>query len=143
MTEFNPDVIFNAGAPIDVNKLNQLQRNISSVYEKNSSLVTTTNATIGNIQKQVRVFPIVEIGTVTVDVEGGRCRTEPITFKNNNFTETPIMVASVSSNITKDSGLTIRATPTSASGGNIEVCSLEKTQKVQISYIAVQMKIVE
>ncbi len=56
MTDFNPDVVFNAGAPIDVNKLNQLQRNISSIYENNSSMLNLTNTTVGGIQKEIRVF---------------------------------------------------------------------------------------
>jgi hypothetical protein len=144
MTEYSPDVVFNAGAPIDVNKLNQLQRNITSVYQNNSQLINTTNATVGNLQKEVRVFPIVDVGSEEFTVKGGECISKVISFTNSNFTEKPIIVASVTSNIKADSKLTVRATTISTSQARIEVCSDSKDlQTPVINYIAIQMKVID
>jgi hypothetical protein len=140
MTEYSPDVVFNAGAPIDVNKLNQLQRNIASIYQTNS-IVNTTSNTVAGLEKEVRTFPIIDVGSITISVNEGQCVQKTITFSNKNFTETPQIVASVSSNIKKDSALTVRATSTSTSQATIEVCSNSKySQDVNVQYIAIQMK---
>lgn len=140
MTEYSPDVVFNAGAPIDVNKLNQLQRNIASVYQTNS-IINTTNTTVGELQTEVRTFPIIDIGSEEFSVKAGECVSKAVTFSNKNFTQNPTIVASVSSNIKKDSNLTVRATALNASQARIEVCSNSKDlQTVTIDYIAVQMK---
>ena len=140
MTEYSPDVIFNAGAPIDVNKLNQLQRNIASVYQ-NNSIINTTSATVGNLQKEVRTFPIIDVGSEDFSVKGGECVSKTVTFANKSFTESPSIVASISSNIKIDSNLTVRATTINASQARIEVCSNSKElQQVTVQYVAVQMK---
>lgn len=145
MTEYNPDVIFNAGEPLDVNKLNQIQRNVTSVFQSNYNLSQTTSQTIGNLQKEVKVFPIVEIGSVEIETTAGSCVEKPVTFKNKAFTDVPIIVASISSNIKKESaGLTIRASASSTTQGRVEICSSDKlSQKVTINYIAIQMKEIE
>lgn len=146
-SNYSPDVVFNAGSPIDVNKLNQLQRNIASVYEQNSSLVATTNATVdtvSGIQKTVRVFPIVHTNTIDITVPAESCAGQDITFAGTSFTATPILVASVSSDINKDTRFWVRATAKSSAGGRIEVCTSNKTQqKVTVNYIAIQMKTIE
>jgi hypothetical protein len=145
MTEYNPDVIFNAGEPLDVNKLNQIQRNVTSVFQSNINLSQSTNQTIGNLQKEVKVFPIVEIGSIVIETAPGACRSDTVPFKNKAFTDVPIIVASIASDINKDSaGLTIRASTSSTAQGRIEVCSSDKlSQKVTINYIAIQMKEIE
>jgi hypothetical protein len=145
MTEYNPDVIFNAGEPLDVNKLNQIQRNVTSVFQSNYNLSQTTNQTIGNLQKEVKVFPIVEIGSIVIETAPGACRSDTVPFTNNAFTAAPIIVASIASDINKDSaGLTIRASTSSTAQGRIEVCSSDKlSQKVKINWIAIQMKEIE
>ena len=140
MSNYSPDVIFNAGAPIDVNKLNQLQRNIADIY-KNNAIVNTTSNTVAGLEKEVRTFPIIDVGFMDFTVDGKSCITKPVTFANKNFTQTPQIVASISSNIKKDSALTIRATATSTSQAQIEVCSNnENLQNVTVNYIAIQMK---
>ena len=145
MTEYNPDVIFNAGEPLDVNKLNQIQRNVTSVFQSNINLSQTTNQSIGNLQKEVKVFPIVEIGSIVIETAPGACRSDTVTFKNKAFTDVPIIVASIASDINKDSaGLTVRASTSSTTQGRVEVCSTDKlSQKVTINYIAIQMKEIE
>lgn len=146
-SSYSPDVTFTAGAPIDVNKLNQLQRNISSVYEQNSSLVATANQTVdtvSGIQKTVRVFPVMNIGTIDMFVEGESTAGKDITFEQTNFSSTPILVASISSDMSKDTRLSLRATARSSAGGRIEVVNAAKnSQNVVINYIAVQMKVLD
>ena len=143
MTEFNPDVIFNAGAPIDVNKLNQLQRNISSVYEKNSSLLNTTNTTVGGIQKEIRVFPIVDVGQVELKVNGN---SQQVPFKNTNFTKAPSIVATIASNLDTKTSYSIRATANNATNANIEVVSTNEKatgQPILVNWIAIEMKTID
>lgn len=139
MTEYNP-VVFTAGTPIDVNKLNQLQNNIASIYQTNS-IINTTNTTVGNLQKEVRTFPIIDVGDEDFTVKEGECVSKVVTFANKNFTQNPKVVASISSDIKKDSNLTIRATAISQTQARIEICSNSKDlQKVSVNYIAIQMK---
>ena len=140
-TNYNPDVTFAAGAPIDVNQLNQLQRNIESIYTTNS-IVNTTAENVAGLEKEVRTFPIIDVGVIVFDaVPANGCISEPINFTNSNFTEPPKIVASISSNIKKDSALTVRATCSSNSQARIEVCSNNKDpQRVEVQYIAIQMR---
>jgi len=142
MTEYSPDVVFNAGAPIDVNKLNQLQINIASVYQTNS-IINTTNTKVGEIDVRVRTLPVIDIGSENFTVPAGQCVAKTITFGNENFSRSPVIVASISSNIKADSNLSVRATVSEQSirQARIEVCSNSKNlQEVTVSYIAVQMK---
>jgi hypothetical protein len=54
---FDSSVKFNAGAPIDINKLNKLQDNITSVYQQNASAITQNNTIVGGIQKSSSGIP--------------------------------------------------------------------------------------
>jgi len=59
MAPFDSSVKFNTGAPLDVNKLNKLQDNITSVYQQNASAVQTLgsqNTSIAGIQKIFKFF---------------------------------------------------------------------------------------
>ena len=93
---FDSSVKFNAGAPIDVNKLNKLQDNISSIYEQNSISLNTISNNVDNIQTSIQVVPIIDVGTVNLTVNGN---SKSVTFANKNFTQAPHIVASISSNI--------------------------------------------
>ncbi len=147
MTEYDSNVTFSAGAPIDVNKLNQLQRNISSIYAQNSSLTTTTNATagsLGELKTTVKVFPIIHVGTIDITVDGEKTEGKDVDFAGTSFTANPVMVASISSDLSTSSRLFVRATTKNQGGGRIEVVNASKTrQTVSINYIAVQMKIIQ
>lgn len=143
MTEFNPDVVFNAGAPIDVNKLNQLQRNISSIYENNSSMLNLTNTTVGGIQKEIRVFPIVDVGQTEVKVNGNSVQ---FPFKNTNFTKAPTIVATIASNLSSETSYSVRATSDNERSARVEVVStnLKATgQTIMVNWIAIEMKTID
>jgi len=139
---FDSSVKFNAGAPIDVNKLNKLQDNISSIYETNSSLLNTTNTTVGNIQTAIRVFPIIDKGQQELTVNGNQ---QTFNFANRNFTEAPTIVASLSYNPKKEAIFTVSAISKSTTQFGLEVTSSKDNTgtKVTVSWIAVQMKEIE
>jgi len=144
MTDFNPDVVFNAGAPIDVNKLNQLQRNISSIYENNSSMLNLTNTTVGGIQKEIRVFPIVDVGQVPdVKVNGNSVQ---FSFKNTNFTKPPTIVATIASNLSTETSYSVRATSDNERSARVEVVSTNPKatgQIIAVNWIAIEMKTID
>jgi hypothetical protein len=143
MTDFNPDVVFNAGAPIDVNKLNQLQRNISSIYENNSSMLNLTNTTVGGIQKEIRVFPIVDVGQAEVKVNGNSVQ---FAFKNTNFTKAPTIVATIASNLSTETSYSVRATSDNERSARVEVVSTNlkaTSQTVIVNWIAIEMKTID
>ena len=143
MSEYSPDVNFAAGAPLDITKLNQLQRNIVSVYEENKTNINTSNTTIGEIDKIVRVFPIIEVGTIELKVPASGCISEVVTFTNQNFAEGQAtrIVASLSSDIKADYGLSVRAKMIGRYQARIEACTSGKVPlTVDIDYIAIQMK---
>ena len=143
MTDNYKPVVFGAGAPIDVNNLNQLQANIASIYAQNGTLVTT-NQTVGELEKTVKVFPVIYAGQTTITVDGEKTEGKNITFGNTSFTAVPTIVASISSDLKKDFRLFVRATATSSSGGRIEVVNASKNrEEVDINYIAIQMKVIE
>jgi hypothetical protein len=147
MTEYDSNVVFSAGSPIDINKLNQLQRNISSIYAQNSSLTATTNQTVdalSGIQKTVKVFPIIHVGTVDITVDGEKTEGKDVNFAGTSFTANPTIVASISSDLGATSRLFVRATTKNSTSGRIEVVNAAKTrQTVSVNYIAVQMKVIE
>ena len=136
---FDSSVKFNAGAPIDVNKLNKLQDNISSIYEQNSISLNTISNNVDNIQTSIQVVPIIDVGTVNLTVNGN---SKSVTFANKNFTQAPHIVASISSNIRQRTSYSVRATATSATGANIEVVSTTDNtgQSVDVQYIAIELK---
>lgn len=139
MPTFDSSVKFNAGAPIDVNKLNKLQDNISSIYETNSSLLNTTNTTVGNIQTAVRVFPIIDKGTQKLIVNGNQ---QVFNFSNPNFTEAPTVVASIAVNPKKEALYTVSAIPKGQRQYALEVTSSKDNTgtTVEVNWIAIQMK---
>ena len=143
MSGYSPDVTFAAGAPLDVTKLNQLQRNIVSVFEENKTNINTSNATIGDLEKTVRVFPIIEVGQIDLNLPAGGCAQETVTFDNQNFSkdQPTRIVASVSSDIKPDYGVVVRAKMIGQFQARLEACTSSKTGlAVTVDYIAIQMK---
>lgn len=140
MAQFDTDVVFSSGAPLDVNKLNQLQSNIRSVYDDTRSLNNTTTR-VGNLETTIKTVPIIDVGEVTVKVNGDSL---PITFNNTSFDSTPVMVATIASDLKKETfSYSIRATANSKTSGRIEVISPDAKatgQELKVNYIAIQMR---
>ena len=140
MATFNPDVVFSPGAPLDVNKLNQLQANIRSVYDETRSLNNTTTK-VGELETTIKTVPIIAVGQVDVKVNGDSF---PITFNNTSFDSIPVMVATISSDLKKETfSYSIRATANSTTSGRIEVVSPDTkatNQVLTVNYIAIQMR---
>jgi len=141
MAEFDSDVVFSPGAPLDVNKLNQLQANIRSVYDETRSL-NTTITTIGNIQKTTPAVPVIEVGTTTVKINGN---TTAVNLENEGFSSTaklPTVVATILDDLKPNASYSIRAKATNAKRIIIEVTSTDKTvdgQEINVNYTAIQM----
>lgn len=141
MAEFDSDVVFSPGAPLDVNKLNQLQANIRSVYDETRSL-NTTITTIGNIQKTTPAVPVIEVGTATVKINGN---TTAVSLENEGFSSTaklPTVVATILDDLKPNVSYSIRAKATNAKRIIIEVTSTDKTvdkQEINVNYTAIQM----
>ncbi len=135
---FDTNVVFSPGAPLDVNKLNQLQANIRSVYDETRSLNTTTEK-VGGLEKTVKTIPIVDVGTVTVKVNGN---TTPVIFNNTGFDANPVIVATIQDDLKPNTSYSIRAKTTSLRGANIEVTSTDTSanETINVNYIAIQMK---
>jgi len=145
MAPFDSSVKFNTGAPLDVNKLNKLQDNITSVYQQNASAVQTLgsqNTSIAGIQKNIQVFPVIDKGTQEVEVNAGQ---KVFPFANINFTEAPIVVASLNYNQDKEVWFTISAAAKSTTQFFIEATGAAKQngKKVSVNWIAVQMKTIQ
>lgn len=138
--EYRP-VTFNAGSPIDVNLLNRLQENISSIKVETDKSVQNATVTVGNVQKTVKVTPIIFAGSVIVAIKNNRGY-EPIDLSGANFKTNPIVVASVETNTSPGDQVTLRATATSSTGGAVEVftASASKLVEVKVNFIAVEMK---
>lgn len=141
MAEFDSDVVFSPGAPLDVNKLNQLQANIRSVYDETRSL-NTTITTIGNIQKTTPAVPVIEVGTATVKINRN---TTAVDLENEGFSSTaklPTVVATILDDLKPNASYSIRAKATNAKRIIIEVTSTDKTvdgQEINVNYTAIQM----
>lgn len=135
---FDTNVVFSPGAPLDVNKLNQLQANIRSVYDETRSLNTTTEK-VGGLEKTVKTIPIVDVGIVTVKVNGN---TTPVIFNNTGFDANPVIVATIQDDLKPNTSYSIRAKTTSLRGANIEVTSTDTSanETINVNYIAIQMK---
>lgn len=142
--EYDPNVIFNAGAPINLDQLRKLQSNIAAVKLESDNKIQNATLSIEGVQKSVKVNPVIFAKTVTIDINSnvGQQNTD---FGGTDFTETPIMVASVATNTKPSDGVTLRATATSKTGGQIEVFTETKStlKQVRVNLIAVQMKQVE
>jgi len=141
MATFDADVVFSSGAPLDVNKLNQLQANIRSVYDETRSLNTTVT-TIQGIQKTTPAIPIIEVGTVPVKINGN---TTAVTLENEGFsssTKLPTVVATISDDLKPNTSYSIRAKATEAKRIIIEVTSTDASasgKEINVNWIAIQM----
>ena len=129
------NVTFNAGEPIDINKLNQLQSNINELNRKTDLANTTTD----NLGKQISVVPIVDCGQEDITVNGG---SNLITFGNKAFTSTPTIVASIAQDIAKETTYTVRARPLSSTSARIEVTSpsTNAVKTITVNWIAIQLR---
>ena len=132
-------VTFSPGAPLDANKLNQLQNNISSLYQDTKNLNTTT-VKVGDVEKTVKAIMIVDAGQKTVIVNG---QTSIVDFTNKTFDQNPIIVASISSDLKPKTVFSVRANSISAQQARIEVTSPDEKASgpVTVNYIAIQMKV--
>jgi hypothetical protein len=145
MAEFDSRVKFSSGAPLDINKLNSLQDNITSVYQLNNSAIQTIgaqNTSISGIQKNIQVFPIIDRGTQEIEVNGGQ---KVFPFSNTNFSEIPIIVASLNFNPKKETWYTVSAIAKSTTQYALEVTAAAANSgtKVSVNWIAVQMKVIQ
>lgn len=140
MTDYKP-VVFNAGSPIDVNLLNRLQDNITSIKTSTDANIQNATLTVNNVQKNVKVVPVVYAGSVAVKITNNRGY-QQVDFSGSNFVNTPVVVASVETNTKPADQVTLRATATSKSGGEIEVFTADKSKltEIKISFIAVEMR---
>jgi nitrate/nitrite-specific signal transduction histidine kinase len=142
MTDFNR-VVFNAGEPIDTNKLNQLQANLNILYTDNAALKQTSNQTVSGLEgitKQIPVIPVIDTGRVNCKINGN---SEIVHFSNASFSVTPNLIATISSNLDTTTSYSIRATAESTTQGRIEVVSTDTKKNndpILVSWIAVQMK---
>ena len=143
---YTPNVTFNAGAPIDIDKLSRLQSNIAAVLKQSESGIQNATLNIQGVQRNLKVIPVVYAGSSKVPISQESKRGyAPIDFTGSNFTEIPIFVASISTNTKPGDQVTLRATATSKTGGEIEVFigTGSKLTEVTINFVAVQMKQVD
>ena len=138
---YSPNVVFDAGAPLDIAKLNRLQSNIAAVKIETDSRISNATQTIDGVQRNVRVSPVVYAGNVKVSISNNRGYSA-VDFSGSNFTEIPTFVASLATNTKSEDQVVLRATATSKTGGEIEVFSGTKSvlKEVVVNFIAVQMK---
>lgn len=141
---YDPNVIFNPGAPINLDQLRKLQSNIAAVKLESDNKIQNATLSIEGVQKFVKVNPVIFAKTVTISINANRGY-DTTDFGGTDFSETPIMVASIATNTSPNDGVTLRATATSKTGGQIEVFTAAKStlKEVKVNFLAVQMKQVE
>lgn len=141
---YDPNVVFNAGTPINIDQLRKLQSNIAAVKTDTDSKLQNATVNIEGVQKVVKVSPVVFASSVIIKISNNR-GSQPIDFSGSNFTEIPIVVASVETNTAPADQVTLRASASNKTGGTIEVFtdSKSKLSELRVNFIAVQMKQVE
>jgi hypothetical protein len=97
---------------------------------------------LAEFKKAVQVFPVIDKGTQEVEVNGNQ---KTFDFSTVNFTETPIIVASLNYNPSKEKLYTVSAIAKSTKQYALEVTSTKDNTgtKVSVNWIAVQMKQIE
>lgn len=127
---------FTPGNPITSTDLNDLQNNIQSVYDEQTSLTNTSKSITGQI---VKIKNAIDNGTVTIknltaDTKG---KTEPFKFATN-FTTTPTVVVSIAEELQPKEDLDLAAYAENAVDFKVWVRSSSSTRKeIKINYIAI------
>ncbi len=106
-------------------------------------MLNLTNTTVGGIQKEIRVFPIVDVGQAEVKVNGNSVQ---FAFKNTNFTKAPTIVATIASNLSTETSYSVRATSDNERSARVEVVSTNlkaTSQTVIVNWIAIEMKTID
>lgn len=146
---YDPNVQFNSGEPISVDKLTKLQRNIASLKLDLDSRTQSLQSGLAGALKAIPVVPIVYAGSINIalslsSTKSTKTNKVPINFGGTAFTTTPFLIASISSNLGENAalGCAIRATALSTTGGEIEVFigGSSSITSVTVHYIAVELK---
>lgn len=134
---YNP-VTFTPGEPLDVTKLNNLQSNIKAVKTVSDSAVQ--NATLDNGQI-VKKYLVSSCGTTTIsDLEVNVFKRGKATYPGTGFSAKPILVTTVASEIASGEDIDIYVKEVTANEAEIWVRSNKKKSRIDINWIAIQMK---
>ncbi len=142
MAETWKSVVFNEGAPLDPNDLNQLQTNLTNVFNTSKSLLNATKDASGTNR-----VAIIDSNTETITLSG-KANTPsaafPVTFSSSFSAGTEIaFTASVGEAPTAAMGVISVAavvTPGTLSGKLYVTTSLGKAGTIKVNWIAAQLK---
>lgn len=142
MAETWKSVVFNEGAPLDPNDLNQLQTNLTNVFNTSKSLLNATKDASGTNR-----VAIIDSNTETITLSG-KANTPsaafPVTFSSSFSPGTEIsFTASVGEAPTSAMGVVSVAavvTPNTLNGKLYVTTSLAKAGTIKVNWIAAQLK---
>jgi hypothetical protein len=142
MAEAWKSVVFNEGAPLDPNDLNQLQTNLTNVFNTSKSLLNATKDASGTNR-----VAIIDSNVETIPLSGKAnvaSSAFPVTFSSSFNSGTEIsFTASVGDVPLSGAGVISVAavvTPGTLSGKIYVTTSLAKAGSVKVNWIAAQLK---
>lgn len=126
---------FTPGNPITSTDLNDLQNNIQSVYDEQTSLTNTSKSITGQI---VKIKNAIDNGTVTIkNLTVNTGKAESFKFATN-FTTTPTVVVSIAEDLKAKEDVDLAAYAENAVDFKVWVRSSSSDRKeIKINYIAI------